>query len=579
MKTAYSYQRWSTKSQSQSDRDSKIRQTNSANQWMKDFGLSLGFTLSDEVFRDAGVSGFKGSHVTLDEYGRAKSDLMRFIQSVESGKIKRDSILFIDDYSRFSRLQPFKSLKLFTDVIDSGIGLVFTGSYEKRIINSDLINREGNVLQFIIGELIRSYQESAEKGRKIREAKQTLFSNIKSGIIQRNNLPKYVTFVPNEGSKSIGKYNHNDKTPLVKELVRMFLEGKSLYSIADSLNERKIKTFKGREWSGNGISHILRNRLLIGEYKSVKGYIKPIIEESDFNKVQAILNNNNFNHGQRGELLNIFRGICFCSDCGLTMSVMSSYNPKDKETKYRYLRCSSVGRGKHIVCKNRSCFRLKEMEEDFFLSFMFKSPTQLINGDDNKELKQLKESITLNQIKLQKVTSKIATLIKLSDGESNVDELKPALAGLNKERDTIKGEIDRLNLMVSSVQDSPEKFSDLRELFLKAQKVRRHEDINIEDFKKSFKAIEDTIDCLSDNNSREGIRIMLPSLIGKITVDTNEGRFFVFNRMEKMIFKSDKYISNRNCSVEWIDSLRNYQTRKVNGRVIKLNRREYKSIL
>lgn len=125
MKTAYSYVRWSTVSQGESGRDSHTRQTKSFAEWMRNFGTALGYVPSGEKpFIDAGKSAFKGKNIAKDESGRAKGELQRFIQSVEDGKIRRDSILLIDDFSRFSRLEPFKSLKLFTDVIDSGIGLV-----------------------------------------------------------------------------------------------------------------------------------------------------------------------------------------------------------------------------------------------------------------------------------------------------------------------------------------------------------------------------------------------------------------------------------------------------------------------
>lgn len=562
MKTAYSYVRWSTVSQGESGRDSHTRQTKSFAEWMRNFGTALGYVPSGEKpFIDAGKSAFKGKNIAKDESGRAKGELQRFIQSVEDGKIRRDSILLIDDFSRFSRLEPFKSLKLFTDVIDSGIGLVFTGSYEKRIINADLINKEGNVLQFIIGELIRSYMESAERGRKIKAAKQSLFTNIKNGIVQRNNLPKFFTFVPNPGQKSIGKYIHNDRTPIVKELVTMFLSGKSLYSIADSLNERKEKTFKNYQWSGNGVSHILRNRLLIGEYKGVKNFVPKIISQDEFNKVQNILNQNKFNRGQKGIIANIFRGVCFCSDCGKTMSVAAQYkiNGVTLKTPYRYLKCSA--QGKHCGCKNRGSFRLADMEDEFFVNFLFKNPSQLINEGDSKEMNELNKAISTAQTRLNKLNSEIKVLVTLDAAVKGVDELKEQLTKLNKQRDTVKTELDNLNTKKSNVQDSPHNFADLKKLVcdFKAKgknfKVGKdgYDNWDTTDMDNAILAVRKS---LRDEYVREGIRVMLPSLIGKITIDTNEGQFFVFNRMGKMIYESFVYESNRNCTEKWLSSLK-----------------------
>jgi len=162
MKTAYSYRRWSTASQS--DRDSGIRQSNSAKRWMDDFGTSLGYILSEAKFTDAGKSGYKGKHIAKDESGQAKGDLMRFIQSVEEGTISRDSILLIDEISRFSRLPLSIAVPLFMDVLNSGIGLVFTSSFDKRIITAQLINSDGYLLPSLVSDnylLICSSNESA----------------------------------------------------------------------------------------------------------------------------------------------------------------------------------------------------------------------------------------------------------------------------------------------------------------------------------------------------------------------------------------------------------------------------------
>ena len=564
MKLAFSYRRWST--ESQTDRDSGIRQTNSAKKWIETHGTALGYVLSNDTFTDAGKSGFKGKNIAVDEYGVAKGELIRFIQSVESGKIPRNSILLIDEISRFSRLPLSKAVPLFMEVVNAGIGLVFTSSYDKRVITAELINNEAFLLPSIVSDMFRVNKESEEKGKKVRAAKQTLFSNIKSGIIQRNNLPSYFTFIPNEGSKSIGVYVHNEKTALVKELATMFLGGMSLYSIAGHFNTKGIKSIKGKEWSGNSVSHILKNRLLIGEYKGVKNFVPPVITVAEFNKIQTRLDNNNF-HGQTGEVINIFRGICFCPECNRSMSVMAS---KYKDSSYRYLRCSGSAI-KGVKCSNRMAFRLEEMERDFFTQFLFKSPTQLLNEGDNKEAKQIQDNIAANTVKLNKVSRRIANLVSMD--MDNVDEIKLELSKLNAERDTLKDTIDRLNRDLANIQDAPDNFADLKKLLsdvktkqtafdklitkdtVDAVEWSKVSSENKKTYTEYCRIRENISETLKDNYVREGIRIMLPPLIGKITVDTKEGRFSVWNRMGKLIFKSDKYQSNRNCSPKWLAAM------------------------
>lgn len=576
MKLAFSYKRWSTKSQT--DKDSSIRQANSANAWMKEHGTALGYVLSSEKFTDDGKSGYKGKHIAKDDNGVAKGELMRFIQRVESGNIPTDSILLIDEISRFSRLPLSEAVPLFMHVINSGIGLVFTGGYDKRIITKELINNDSYLLPSIVTDLFRMNRESVEKGRKIKAAKQTMLEDIKKGVVYRNNLPKYFSFVsdvPSNPKCRTGKYVHNKLTEVLKELIGMFVAGKAMYSIAATLNHRKVKTFKGSEWSGNGINKILRNRILMGEYKGVKNYVEPIISDREFDKIQAMLDRNVFNKGKAGELINIFRGVCFCSECGSAMSIMST---KFNGESYKYLRCSSITRGK-IGCSNRKSLPLPAMEFEFFYNFLCKNPKQLIDETESRELKELKSHIHKNELKLTSLTSNINKLIELSD-TVDIAELKTQLGKLNKERDGVKQTIDDLGVRISNVEDAPDTYVNLRKLILDtadsqsafndlvmadsftAEEWSKTSSANKKNFTQLQRAKEQIVQSLQDNYAREGIRIMLPPLIGKITVDGSKGQFYVFNRMNKMIFQSTPHIREYNSSDKWVKGVKDYWARK-----------------
>ncbi len=132
-----------------------------------------------------------------------------------------------------------------------------------------------------------------------------------------NNVPKYFSF-----DKASNTYIHNKNTEIVRGLIKGIQDGKTLYSMADSLNERREKTFRsGCQWSGNTISKILRNRVLIGEFLGVKNFLPPIIDEAEFQNIQNILQGNTYNRGAKGKIVNIFRGLCFCPYCKNTMQV------------------------------------------------------------------------------------------------------------------------------------------------------------------------------------------------------------------------------------------------------------------
>ena len=529
----------------------------SAHKWMAEHSNGE-YVLSQEVFIDDGKSASKGKNIEKDAQGRAKGELERFIQCVEQGKIKRGSILLIDEYSRFSRLPTAESLGLFSRVISKNIGLVFTGSHEKRAIDNALLAKEPHLLYFIIGEMIRSYTETAERSRKIISAKATKKAFMMAGnVVAHNNVPKYFTYVP--FSKTHGKYVHNENTAIVKELAQNILSGKSLYSIADALNARQVKTFRrGYQWSGNSIRAILKNRTLIGEYLGNKHFVPPIISEDEFNKVQNILRQNIFSRGKRGEVVNIFRGVCFCADCGKSMSVSTqklNYHTGVKhKAPYRYLRCSVMG--KHVACKNRKTIRLPVIELEFFYNFLFKSPYDMLNDNTTGETKELNAEIAAKQAQLNKLNEGIDDAAELI-GSYPKDALKVKLAKLTKESDTVKAELDALNASVSKVHNTP----DNRQWMLKISQFGEGEggkDIEHVIYTDTLEKIDEA---LSDNRVREQIRMKLPLLIGKMTVDTMKGQFYVYNHSEKIIYTSSVIKSQKNNSAIWRKSLKEWGKR------------------
>lgn len=551
MKTAYSYIRWSTVSQGDSGRDSRQRQTSSAERWIAEHGNGE-YTLSKEVFIDAGKSSHSGKHIEIDEYGRARGQLMRFIQLVEESTIEKDSVLLIDSFDRFSRLLPTKSLTLFMQVIDSGVGLVFTGSHEKRVINSELLNKEGYVLQFIIGEMIRSHSESAEKSRKVKSAKQEKKDRMRKGeIVAHNNIPKYFTF-----DKGTGQYIHNDNTSIVRDLVNGLLSGKSLYAMAGNLNAKKVKTFRrGFQWSGNSIRVILKNRTLIGEYLGNKGFVPAIINEDVFEKVQSILLQNVSSRGKRGDFVNIFRGLCFCADCGKSMSLsVHSYDYKRKKpynSTYRYLRCSVTG--KHVECKNRKVIRLPDMETAFFYEFLVKTPPEFLADGSNAESLELDKAISSAALNVNRISSNITKVIAALEGVSS-EELKTKLVQLGKERNIAKAELDKLNLTRNKITNTPSNRVWMVRISRNAWDGKEEEHTIYTDTLTSIHK------SLKNNEEREQIRIKLPTLISKLTVDTNKGQFFVYNHMGKRIFESSVIKSHKNCSQAWLESLKRPKT-------------------
>src|SRR6185503_11923268 len=452
-KTAFSYIRFSTPEQAKGD--SLKRQKEASAKWCK----QNGYTLSNTVFFDAGVSGRTGKHLAVDKAGRAKGELKRFLQLVEDGTIQPGSILLVENFDRISRLPPVESMSLFLGIITAGIGIVFTASYEQRIITKELLNKESYALQMVMGECIRAYEESRRKSEMVTKAKKTKRDEILTGkVVTHNNVPKYFTF-----DKEKNKYHHNDNTKVVTEIVDDYLAGNSLYSIATKLNEKMTPPFRyGSQWSACSVRAILRNKALIGEFMGNPKFLPKIVEKEDFARVQVQLNRNKGFAGQTGELINIFRGICFCT-CGKAMSVLS--NSKDYRTKkkwkhpYRYLRCSKVGTGKN--CDHRKVIKLEPIEDEFFGVFLLQDPRQMLGNTDNAELKRLKTQRTQHQANIDRISDEISTTLALSKRvKSKIAEFAEEFDRLEAEREKEKASIDEVNLQISAVTAAPTDFKD-----------------------------------------------------------------------------------------------------------------------
>ena len=500
--------------------------------------------LDKREFVGAGESAYKGGHLKTRD-GIAIGALAKFIEAVENGEIKPKSVLCIDSVDRFSRQEIMKTLSPFTRLLDLGIGIVFTGSFHRQLITNDLLNKEPHWVQVLVNDMIRSWTESDEKSRKVKEAKARKRNELLSGkVVRHNNAPKYFTW-----NKEKQRYEHNEKTLIVKRIVEMFLNGNALYAIARTLNKEKVPTVRtDSAWSGNAVRVILKNRALLGEFIGAKNFFPPIIEPSTFDRVQALLAQNpSFNKGKPGALANLFRGIAYCT-CGRRMCVLSQ--TKDAHTKkphkdpfrYRYLRCNSQGTGKN--CDHTFVMPLREMEEEFFGNFLLKDPKELVA--DKAEAKELSGDIAKTQLAISTLDKAINKAVELIDSDVAVTTIKNKLARLEVQRTKKQEELDQLSARADQIVTAPGHFDDLKELVhafdTEPQGATQLGEGWRLQLSASGKALEEAIRrmkvTLMDNRVRVKIKTLLPTLIGKIVVDTRRRQWEIFNHSGRCIYRS-----------------------------------------
>lgn len=167
------------------------------------------------------------------------------------------------------------------------------------------------------------------------------------------------------------------ESKVVKEIFYMYLNSMGTYQIANKLNNdnipppavgRKNVTTISNKWSAETIRRILKKEVYIGDsvqgkskkinYKSkkiislpesewiiTKNTHEPIINKSDFEKVQKLLNNNKSSKISKYDYL--LKGLLVCKECGRKLVILTKKEKyKDKITIRRYCMCSASNKPK-----------------------------------------------------------------------------------------------------------------------------------------------------------------------------------------------------------------------------------------
>ncbi|MPM67750.1 hypothetical protein SDC9_114674 [bioreactor metagenome] len=87
-----------------------------------------------------------------------------------------------------------------------------------------------------------------------------------------------------------------DGARIVREIFEMYAKGATVADIIKSLNDKEVKTSKGKEFNKNSLHRMLRNKRYIGNYiyknVEVPDGMPRIIDDELFDRVHRILNRN-----------------------------------------------------------------------------------------------------------------------------------------------------------------------------------------------------------------------------------------------------------------------------------------------
>ncbi|MBB1363024.1 recombinase family protein [Shewanella sp. SR44-4] len=348
MKKAYSYIRYS--SPQQASGDSFRRQLAATQAYCDKNGYELDTELS--LYKELGISGFTGD----------QEHLKRFIDDCETNKIKKGSLLIVENLDRLSRQAiniAMRQLLHLLDFVD-----IYTTQDNKLYSHHNDKNSENQLLDIMTSLIImsRAYEESATKQKRLKAAWHNKRENIQS--------KKLTTLIPHwlELNEDWTDFHiKHDKVEIIKYIYQKCIDGMGVTQLLRHLNENidqfPTPTSKSSIWARTSISRILTDRSILGEYQPHQGkhsgigenkrkpigdvitdYYPQIIDEETFLKAQIARKSRVVGRGKSGRetFSNLFRNILHCAVCAGKMEYVDK---GDGSKGGKYLTCSNAKRG------------------------------------------------------------------------------------------------------------------------------------------------------------------------------------------------------------------------------------------
>jgi DNA invertase Pin-like site-specific DNA recombinase len=365
----FSYRRFSSGRQARGT--SLERQTKLAQAWCRERGYELDESLS---LSDLGVSAFKGDNAT-------KGALGGFIAAIEAGKVPKGSILLVESLDRISRATLPEAVSLLMQIVKTGVRVV--SMVDGKEWNSETIN---DTMSFMLSVLLfsRAHEESSTKAKRVSAAFQ---SKRNAGLAVVSKMHGGGWMQP-KTDKS-GWELIEDKAESVRRVFELAASGKGGVSIARIATEegwampwRERKNTNG--WEHTGISRLLRDRRVLGEWQPMKmvngtlttdgdpvqGYFPAAVPEDLWHRVQVALKGRAGPKRLRGVNADVFAGLLFCK-CGERMERKA---PSERGYARYYCLGTKAGRTKcpsvsergivHAVLSNLGQFEEKAFRDD-----------------------------------------------------------------------------------------------------------------------------------------------------------------------------------------------------------------------
>lgn len=427
----YSYIRFSSKAQEQGT--SERRQWEMAVAYAKENNLNL-----IQSYKDLGVSGWQGANLKPDKA------LGAFLHAVQTGKVKKGSVLLVESVDRISRQDPLIAQQLISNIIRAGITIITLS--DRMEYSEQGVKVNPSLLFVLLGQMLRANKESVEKSNRVKEARK--IARLK-GEPMAGKCPSWLKFIegkPNRFERIV------ERCAIIKRIFDMAVAGIGKIAIARKFNEENIQAWgtgkrqnsgKMTGWHPSYIQKILKSRAVLGEFQPhtvSDGVRKPcgdvrsdyfprIISDELYYRVLSQRTKNSKFSGRKSDCSrSLFSGMVTCGYCG---SPLHYQNKGEQE----YLTC-------YNRLRKRGCESSGWAYKDFEISFLTFISELNIAGVFNSQIDQKLAAAesALAQAEAEKVimASNLATLKALLKGQpsptviESVNELDAELKDCNE---------------------------------------------------------------------------------------------------------------------------------------------------
>ncbi len=469
-RTAISYVRFSSRKQAPGL--SVVRQTELTRDFCQRHKLNLDESRS---ILDPALSGFRGANT-------AQGNLGTFIKAVKAGKIEVPIVLCVEALDRITRQEITQAVHLFTELLLLGVQIGLVSDDE--ILTLEKVNKEPTKLYVAVAYLIRGHDESRMKASRTNDFVKRAIEQVKQGkpLNLGGYLPPWFKYDKDKNRFIL----NDDKAAIVKGVFDAYLSGKGTTAIVKALVKGKVPKWndtKDRKapWRAGGIRSMLQNKQVIGTLKlggvEYPNYLKAIVPEADFNKVQLMLDKNSGTikldehgkpvlsksgkrilidgrHGKHdGRANNLFNRHIFCK-CGSPLGC-------HKSSTKNYFFCL---KGRDYGCKDTTYLPADDVEQWVFGALLKQAPSILVAEQDTTTAK----NVSRLETELASIRSKRKKALALIDDETtSTDDLKPILADLKTREQATQQELHEAQAKQLQEKTAPKNLASFLQLIAK----------------------------------------------------------------------------------------------------------------